>query len=276
MTGSGTQADPYIVSSWSEFTDVMGSSGSYIKFADGGGTIDFNEVQPSGFTSPIVIYAFVDLNGWVWKNARFTGQGRFEFHLYVRNGSIVDIYAEDMVSYCLYFYTSNVTQNMKISGVYYGQNANNSELFFLSSYGSYGKHTFNACSFNVEVYGNNVGFTTYSASDSSYNAVLQDCNMKVKIKGTTSAYLGRVQLENTLISGSIAAPTINRCGNACVYSILDMEINQTVTSGTASSICLYNNEKATFSGISNMVGVSSTQLRNAEYLRSLGFPIGVD
>jgi hypothetical protein len=50
MTGSGTQADPYIVDNWADFlTAATISTDTYTEFAEGT-VIDINDVQPEGFS----------------------------------------------------------------------------------------------------------------------------------------------------------------------------------------------------------------------------------
>ena len=81
ISGDGSQANPWVVHNWEEFSEVnvVGSGGKYLKFADGGGIIDFNTIQPDGYTSTYTIYPHVDGNGWVWRNLYLKG-GKMGFY----------------------------------------------------------------------------------------------------------------------------------------------------------------------------------------------------
>lgn len=64
MTGTGTRTDPYVVDSWYGFKEVAIKADKYVKFADGGGTIDMADGQ----AIDVFINANVDGNGWTIKN----------------------------------------------------------------------------------------------------------------------------------------------------------------------------------------------------------------
>jgi hypothetical protein len=69
-TGTGTQADPYIVDNWDDFLLVCNlTTSTYIKWADSEDkVVDFNEINPQGYDSTIEIKGNVDFNGWELRN----------------------------------------------------------------------------------------------------------------------------------------------------------------------------------------------------------------
>lgn len=69
-TGSGTQADPYIVGNWDDFLTVCNiSSTTYIVWDDAENkVVDFNEINPNGFTETIYLKGFIDFNNWELRN----------------------------------------------------------------------------------------------------------------------------------------------------------------------------------------------------------------
>lgn len=69
MTGTGTQNDPYIVDNWADFMAIDKSKAVYVKWADSDNkVIDFNDIQPDGYTERIYFPSNVDFNGWTLRN----------------------------------------------------------------------------------------------------------------------------------------------------------------------------------------------------------------
>ena len=72
MTGTGTELDPYIVSNWTEFCQVKDESGKYIFWAElptEQKIVDLNEEIPEGYNSAFTINSRkVDFNGWTIRN----------------------------------------------------------------------------------------------------------------------------------------------------------------------------------------------------------------
>lgn len=72
MTGTGTNTDPYIVSNWTEFCSVKDESGKYIFWAElptEQKIVDLNDEVPEGYTGYFTIASRkVDFNGWTIRN----------------------------------------------------------------------------------------------------------------------------------------------------------------------------------------------------------------
>ena len=79
MTGTGTQADPYIVDTWADFVTAVGKSDVYVECAEG--TVwDMNDIAPDGISSRINIYAkSINGNGVIIKKLYFTSNASFFF-----------------------------------------------------------------------------------------------------------------------------------------------------------------------------------------------------
>jgi hypothetical protein len=79
-TGSGTQMDPYIVGNWDDFLTVCNiSSTTYIVWDDAEDkVVDFNEINPQGFTETIAMKGIIDFNGWELRNFYSTAQIAFQ------------------------------------------------------------------------------------------------------------------------------------------------------------------------------------------------------
>lgn len=79
-TGAGTQADPYIVDNWTDFLTVCNINPiTYIVWADvESKVVDFNEINPQGFTETIAMKGIIDFNGWELRNFYSTAQIAFQ------------------------------------------------------------------------------------------------------------------------------------------------------------------------------------------------------
>lgn len=70
-TGTGTQTDPYILSTWEDFKAVCNTKNAYIAFAPDAENkvIDINETEDrGGLSKNLTINAFVEGNGWEIRN----------------------------------------------------------------------------------------------------------------------------------------------------------------------------------------------------------------
>lgn len=77
MTGTGTQADPYIVDTWADFVTAVGKSDVYVECAEG--TVwNMNDIAPDGINSRINIYAkSISGNGVIIKKNVFHFKRKF-------------------------------------------------------------------------------------------------------------------------------------------------------------------------------------------------------
>lgn len=79
-TGTGTAADPYVVDNWDDFLTVCNINPiTYIVWADvENKVVDFNEINPQGFTETIAMKGIIDFNGWELRNFYSTAQIAFQ------------------------------------------------------------------------------------------------------------------------------------------------------------------------------------------------------
>lgn len=274
ISGSGTQADPWIVHNWEEFLSVKDESyTTYIKFADGGGIIDFNEIQPQGITTFLSCTPTLDGNGWVWRNMYFTGSGKLGFSMSVSNLNILNLY---------YTGNSNIldindnSNNLVISGV--AQSSSGINLF---GRGSTGYGTISRCSCNLKV--RSPAFTIGNNSRLSY----EQNHFHVNAKGTGRVDLigGSGAVRNNLFTGSLYTSNGSNCVifpsyTGTQFNVVDMDVNYTVGTSLSSinTINLYNSDKMSYSSsISSpyVIPCTTAQLKDAAYLESIGFPVGV-
>lgn len=262
MTGTGTQSDPYIITTIEEFEDKASETGVYLKLAN---DIDLKNIV---FNDGInVNCANIDGDGYAFLNP------------YIKN--------------CLFIFTRKVVfSNFSIINfIVDGVELRNAKLFN-NGYGA-GGIEFHDCSltgmfegygalgsYGIEYYnsGLNLMFNDNSRMDDGgdYSRLyLIDSN--AKIRGDTTGLLCPV-LKNSYITGSIPN-AIFRVSNLfsahrSYYSIVDIETTN-VESESDTLTTLVNSSKISGTISQYLVPVTLAQLSDAEYLSSIGFPIQV-
>lgn len=117
MTGTGTQTDPFVVDNWEDFLTASSNS-NYVEWSENSGIIDFNDINPEGYTSEIRLKCS-EFNGWTFKNLHFRNGGKFRFDNGANDLNLLDFYADDMTGSCFQFYQNS--KNLKISGIFHAR-----------------------------------------------------------------------------------------------------------------------------------------------------------
>ena len=260
VSGSGTQADPYIITTIEEFEDKASERGAYLKLAN---NIDLKNV--------------VFNNGINVDCANIDGDGYAFLNPYINN--------------CLFIFTRKVVFNnfSIINFIVDGVELQNAKLF-KNSY-TMGGIEFHDCSltgmfegygtlasYGIEYYnsGLNLIFNDNSRMDDGgdYSRLyLNDSN--VEIRGNTTGLLKSV-LKNTYITGSIPNTyfTVSNLygAHSSYYSIVDIETTK-VESESDTLTTLVNSSKISGTISEYLKPVTPEQLANPEDLSELGFPI---
>lgn len=266
MTGSGTQTDPYIVDNWADYRQIYRSS-AYIEWDDSAQNkvIDFNEIQPSGFTSAIAFSRYTKFNGWKFVNL-FTMHSNPLF--FGSAGGTLDGFVLEN----FYWITTSKTESILINF-----EANYSNFSTLKNCVISGKiecqnscrltHAhFHESSANIAVNSGNFTLTNHSVRHAD---VILDVDAPT-VKLTDESII------NSRFSGKIHAETPIICGNSTSgYNVFDLLADQPAEY-SGKGVMVYNSDKMTASGDGNHKPCTSGQLKNPEYLASLRFPIGVD
>lgn len=266
MTGTGTENDPFLVDNWADFRQIDTSSkGIYVKWADSENkVIDFNDIQPEGFSETVKIPINVDFNGWTLRNftsmaanTAFQGFGS-STHSNVSNLVLENFYMAKGGSLSSCNFKSCI-----FSGIIY---ADSSNACF-----SYSNLT--GCSANIQI---SCGSDEklFSGCDKCENS-----DIIIDISAKTCAVTSNSYIYNSRISGKIqCSSTGNIPLSIRLSSVFNLESNLPLYCTTASGISVFNSEIAqkTENSSANLTGVTAEQLKNAEYLYNLGFPIGVD
>lgn len=278
MTGTGTQESPYIVTSWEEFLSVCNvSTSTYVEWSNA--EVDFNEINPSGFTDPIEIKSNIRLYKVKWKN--FVSRAKIAFKILAQ---LTKIDLEE------FEFTDAELFHPSSSSAYDGA------VFSSGRVSYYGKYTISKCVFSYRQdsagkggfikYANSTKITStaqntkaictgeYNFGDS--NVSYSECNINIDIQaasltGCLNAFLcwcsGKIQTS----AASWSVSTGNLLGNF----VFDVECNASISLNTYQFRSVYNSDKCTVTG-TNWIGATTAQLSDTTYLYNQGLPVARD
>lgn len=263
MTGTGTQADPYIVDSWPDFVTAVGTSGAYVEAARGL-TWDMNDIAPEGVSGVKFECSYFDGVGLVIKNLRLLDRIYHKNSCTVKNMKLLDTLVGK--SSLLRTEGNSVTVNY--------------EDCVISTLSSASEAVIKTTEYANKLYFRRCGITVRAEKavfcSNSYGGTqpwFVDSDIKYigySLTGQSSSYAG-IRLQNSFVTGSF--------GKYCdVHESADSIINAQGEQaqhvyGTVSNV-IVNSDMAE-SIASSLTSVTDAQMRDAAYLVSLGFPIGV-
>ncbi len=244
MQGAGNPETPYIPETWEEFLSVIKKAGCYVKLPDSGGVYDLNTIYPDGGAYIEINASFIDGNNWEIRNAYNSHWSTETFNdKTIDNLHILDLYQDNGSDYDYIIYNRYITfNNCKFSGIISG---NNRCLFGHDSYG------LNRCSVNVKFSGN-----SHQLNSNSMN--YQFCNIRIDHTGST------------------ADNNSSKSAMKCTNSFLEHHTNESgyVLSATGYSDIIHSDAGSyILNSDGTKINVTEEQLRDSEYLSSVGFPI---
>lgn len=289
LNGTGTQADPYIVSTYEEMLSATGAlyihqvklidreakkykyGDVYCIYDDSLTTIDFNNEQsmPSGgYTSSLDIVAQVDFNGWTLFNMAVNGAGidfqsgtcknvrllNFLVNSY-HNNAILDFNYGAINSIIDMVVTNNTSYTLQLF------NTNQSE-----------SQSIRQSSLNIK--------TTVNSGEVALRGMLTDSIINFDVQSNIS--MGACDFTRTLCTGKISTRSsrLFSCGGDVYNSIFDVTCSngQPTKSSWVLSSSFFNKEKCSETNMTanNLYGATTAQLKQAQWLYDRGFPIGVD
>lgn len=266
MTGTGTQADPYIVSTWEDFVTAIGTEQAYVEFPENT-IINMNDVVPEGIGEMIYIKCTqFDAKGGEIKNLFFKTGGRFliqnsNWNTYIKNLKLINMRADDTG---FHFFSYGKMQNCIISGSFGGE-----EMFDLSS----NRFVLESCSVNAQLQSGTKFTTSYWNDERSLNVN----NSIINLSGTVRSDGGTLVLSNSLLQGKIPTNYFYTLYN----SLIDCGVpaNTSISGYGASGDKGYINSSKFEEGVTTSnqyILVTNEQLQDTNYLFDIGFPIGVD
>lgn len=281
MTGSGTQESPYIVTTWAEFLSVCNvSTSTYVEWNNG--EVDFNEIQPSGFTDPIEIKSNIRLYKVKWKN--FVSRANIAFQI-TASATIIDLEefeftdaelfhpASSTISHGAVFSSGGTTTSGR--GYYTIKNCVFTYRQDSAGKGGFIKYansttiTSTAQTIKAICAGEyNFGDNKVSYSECNIKLDIQAASLKGCLKGFLCWYSGKIQTD--------AASWTNSTANLLGNFVFDVECNVPIAFGSGHIYrCVYNSDKCTVSG-ANWIGATTAQLSNTTYLYNQGLPVARD
>lgn len=273
ITGTGTQADPYKPTTWEEFLRCTTADSVYTELPTGGGTFDMNDYYPEGIPSTIPLRGFINGNGWTIKNASYHGNSAaFLMSRNASSGQIRNLHFKNFeisaVSSATAFlidtpygsFSGRVFEQCQFSGRL-------SENAFMSHCGQSSEQY--RCSYNIEITGDTAIDTSYS-----YMSILKYCRININSFGGN--YRIAMSPNNSYITGSLGTLWFARqVGDACKDSVIDATFTVCYQEPGTPDMMLINTDKYSGAIPSGCVGVTTAQLKDADYLHSIGFPIQV-
>ena len=261
MTGSGTQADPYIVENWPDFVTAAGTSGAYVRFADST-VIDLDVDHSEGFSSDITIRCTeIDGNGGEIRGLFLINNTYLVFQSYItiKSLTISAMRRGGGSGQAFWFSEGGTFSGCIITGSFGGET-----MIYNGGY-----TTFNCCSMNVQLQANTALVESYWYDD----RCLRFFNSKIKITGTP--YINnrnrQVALENTLLLGELPTDIYY----SSYGSIVDCNVPDN-TALTCDRGAVFINSDKFGSGVtagSRFIRLTDEQLHSADYLYSVGFPV---
>lgn len=290
MTGTGTQADPYIVDTWADFVTAVGKSDVYVECAEG--TVwDMNDIAPDGISSRINIYAkSINGNGVIIKKLYFTSNASFFF---ANSTSVTGVdFLDSLVESGTFIYRSGSAtfQECRFSGI-----IQDSTFFYNTANSSaYIKRS----SINLQFQGNSLLCCGYYVGNGigGRPIICENCNVRLSGNSTHSSAItsydsnykyNLITFENCLISGvnpfkylyvSWAWSSGTYSSKYSVFDIVCSSGQSIINAPRYSSIvnCIINSDKLNGATVDTAIKkVTDDQLHDASYLQSIGFPIGV-
>lgn len=278
ITGTGTQADPWIVHNYDEIKDVLQnklSSNTYAKLAN---DIDCNDYGDTWEWETITLRANwnfeFDLDGHTIKNimiksgnSLFYGESTVNV---IRNGKILNVFNNDGESVIAGNGLTLKNISMSVNGtgltdcafnqismdncaVYFKSNKLNNEVFLRANITSPFKNT----DFYLDI--SNVNSKKIFGGSSNY-LTIDNCRISGKLCGAlVSKYLSLGGARNSVIE---VDTTLADCvSDQTIFSdvstgIINTEISPNLTGGT-----------------SGLTACTTAQMRDADYLNSIGFTV---
>lgn len=271
-SGTGTQADPYIVDTWADFVTAVGNSSAYVEVDTSTvNTWDFPKIVEGGLTTAVTWSAqSVNGNGLTIKGIYGSGITRFfgasvTGNKYIYNMNFLDFNKPSDVG-SVFSGKNFIWGNCKFSGVVDGG------TFINHATGSpRGKMTFatgvldgtaHGCSFALDLKNGAV----FCDSDLS---IVQHGNMNFNCD--TPTVTQSIELHESKITGDF--PFLNYTNSGGGQNVIDAEISAIGTWSNASGVTLINTDKLA-SGLSvptGFTGVTSAQMLDVDALAAVGF-----
>ena len=268
MSGTGTQSDPYVVTTYAELVEKAAESDKYIKI---GNDINITDEYPNGDKPQLTLNNHIDGDGKTIANWYKTTTG---YDIIVNSGGQVENLKIKNI-YKTYSY-----EFMDFRGGNAGYHFINCDFsgviadIFMQAVDSYGStNNFKSCSFNISTTRSD-GSGRFVSNNWSYIG-MKDCYLKFKTVNDTTIF---ATSRDTFVDGCyIEANAPLGVYNIVKNSVCDLTTSATFTlSGNSSNaLNIFNTDHAPNATAGNgFAGVSDENWLNTTYLNSIGFNAG--
>ena len=317
ISGAGTQADPYIISDMAGFKELFQEkagtlqaiSNTWIKFADGGGTLDFSKDGWYGTTarnflmriphltsaSSTVFYTYIDGNGWTLINGSFcnlisggsvgmiclskiSSDTWSNWYVKLSNLTFKNMYFYNGNSSTCYIYL-NSAESSSFANTFIFDRCKFSLCLDATGSGKicwnkqdYGTLLYNNCSINLKVVRNPSASNIYWVSNYTSNRYI---NNLIQLKGTfpgsdtitlANAYFNKIVGDLDFDTAVLSFRQLSCNG----YNVIDMPSSSPSIKFATNLI----SRSGTISDSQNSYIVTEAQMKNKDYLNSIGFICG--
>ncbi len=259
------------VSTWPEFVSAVAVTGDTV-IVQPGTVWDFNDISPQGLASTVYLFANVKGNGLVIRNLRTSLDVTFE----VSNSSpkIEDLRIENIIQTGGAFISGSITWATNVYAVFHncvfaGKVIDGVFLNFPRTGAIFSSDGDLSCGFELDFSGS--GYFCNAHPD--VGTTMTDC--KLEFSGISSGSNTRLkQLTNCSIMGN--QPWENWNVGNITASMINLGISASQTFSATASVSVLNTDMASGTISGDFLKVTDAQMRDAAYLSSIGFPIGVD
>ena len=276
LTGSGTSADPWIVHDWDELLETIAaevpSGGKYIELA--------NDISAPSTNTALTFeyYAQIDGKGYAINNLIDTVtlgptiSGSIRFRLKDISFTNVICDSKDFIDYIGHNGHNSFLDfsAVRVSGVF-----NSGNLFKRHGYAYVYTLTVESMALNIET--QNGAFCLQSDNNS---LTLNNTNAKIKYVNCTPQYsllASQDRLaENCLFNIEAENATSNLTFGGKVKNCCFIGKGHGITIDSAEGVNVVEDTLPVDTTLPNVHSLTTAQIKNAQYLHNLGFPIGVD
>lgn len=259
MTGTGTQADPYMPENWDEIVETVGKTDKYVKCVPNL-TINWNDVDPTG-----------KLYGIAFRCTEFDGNG------IVISGILCDLDSSSNVIFDVYKVKTvkNINFiNFQInSGFLFSGTSGSTKIYNIIAIGSvtstYGRFSGD----NNKFYYSYIKTDLYGRAYPAYKIYLYhsifDINCISELENSSKICFWGTDF---IIKGKYNYYI--DCSNYIERAIIDIDAKSLYLSASAKSdLVVVNTDKIEISDPDLAIHATSSQLKDPEALKALGFPI---
>lgn len=286
ITGTGTQADPYIVHNYTELKSACRGNGVYVNLSndidcnDYGENFEWEAIQGSGDYQAY----FLDLQWHTIKNFKVK-ENDYAFKLtgtsgWIKNGKILNCYLKDTLGFCCRTSNNGTLENLSISTSIGDGLADGTNRYVFNEYcfvkncaiyveGSIPSTCVLSAIFhpssaanpyeNTDILLNiNNSYGMVSHANNSYEKVYKKC----RIRGTFN--VANNYGENSLFDAGF---------DNSVIDLLSNFRGDHLSSYASNSTGVINSDKLPISDLSGMTAVTSAEIINGDALRAKGFEV---